>query len=115
MNIFKMETKNSQLAHAGVVGYVCLLVLMLIGVLLINLFNIIDVAVMLLFLYSARKAAKKDGNIIVGGSLYIVYWLISLLVGAFGSFILLPLAAVGIIDMALHPDHAPAFLKWILR
>ena len=35
MNIFKMETTNSQLAHAGVVSYVCLLVLMLIAALFI--------------------------------------------------------------------------------
>ena len=115
MNIFKMETKNSQLARFGVVCYITQLVLLIAGVMFTNVFNVLDILVLGLFLYFVRKAAKKDGNIIVGGSLYIVYWLISLLVGAFGSVILLPLSSLGIIDMALHPDHAPAVVKWLVK
>ena len=115
MNIFKMEVKNSQLARFGVVCYITQLVLLIAGIIFTNVFNVLDILVLGLFLYFARKAAKSTGNITVHFYLYFVYWLLSLLTGAFGAVILLPLSGLGIIDMALHPDHAPAVVKWLVK
>ena len=86
MNIFKMEVKNSQLARFGVVCYITQLVLLIAGVMFTNVFNVLDILVLGLFLYFARKAAKSDGNITVHFYLYFVYWLLSLLSTLLSSY-----------------------------
>ena len=115
MNIFKMEVKNSQLAKTGIVAYVVLIILLFIGFLFSNIFTAIDIIVLGLFLFAARKAVKKEGDITIGACLYILYWALSIVTFSLSSIVLLPLAAFGIIDMAMLPDLAPGFLRWILK
>ena len=114
LNLFKMETKDNQLNNFGIASYIAIMVVLIIGALIVNIFNLLDIAIMIAFLHFINKSKYKDGDITIVSILYGIYWLLSLCTGAYVQMFLLPFAYIGMIHMSLHPERAPKFMRSFL-
>ena len=127
MNIFKMEIKNDMINKIGVVTFSAFVILNLVAAALVVLFSLmsfnifgviaaviplLDIFIMVLFLKSLRKAANGNGDVTVPVILYAVLTLLTLstVIGA----IVMVLMGIGMIDMALNPDHGLKQIQQLL-
>ena len=127
MNIFKMEIKNDMINKIGVITFSAFVILNLVAAALVVLFSLmsfnifgiiaaaiplLDIFIMVLFLKSLRKAANGNGDVTVPVILYAVLTLLTLstVIGA----IVMVLMGIGMIDMALNPDHGLKQIQQLL-
>ena len=127
MNIFKMEIKNDMINKIGVITFSAFVILNLVAAALVVLFSLmsfnifgiiaaviplLDIFIMVLFLKSLRKAANGNGDVTVPVILYVVLTLLTLstVIGA----IVMVLMGIGMVDMALNPDHGLKQIQQLL-
>lgn len=115
LNMRDIETQDFQLNNFGIASYIAILVFLVIGTLISNLFTILDIFAMLLFLYFINRGKKHDGNITVVSIIIGLYWILSMVTGAYVQMFLLPFAYIGMVHMSLHPERAPKFLRPLLK
>ena len=127
MNIFKMEIKNDMINKIGVITFSAFVILNLVAAALVVLFSLmsfnifgiiaaviplLDIFIMVLFLKSLRKAANGNGDVTLPVILYVVLTLLTLstVIGA----IVMVLMGIGMVDMALNPDHGLKQIQQLL-
>ena len=127
MNIFKMEIKNDMINKIVVITFSAFVILNLVAAALVVLFSLmsfnifgiiaaviplLDIFIMVLFLKSLRKAANGNGDVTLPVILYVVLTLLTLstVIGA----IVMVLMGIGMVDMALNPDHGLKQIQQLL-